>query len=41
VAELGATMSAEEFGLHMQLEVERNKAPAQPVDEEMQTLFGG
>lgn len=34
-------MSAEEFGLHLQLEIERNTPPAQPVDEEMQAMFGG
>jgi len=34
-------MSAEEFGLHMQLEIMRNSPPAQAVDAEMQALFGG
>lgn len=34
-------MSAAEFGLHLQLEVQRNTPASAPVDEEMQQLFGG
>ena len=41
MAELGATMSAEEFGLHMQLEVERSRGQEAPADAEMQALFEG
>jgi hypothetical protein len=39
--ELKRTMSAEEFGLHLQLEIMRNRPPAEQADAEMQALFGG
>lgn len=38
--ELGNTMTSEEFGLHLALEIERNTGPAPAVDPDLAAAFG-